>query len=294
MTYRSWLFVPGDSERKLAKAMSVGADVVIVDLEDAVAAGRKSEARALARDLLTKRQRMPGAQMWVRINALESAEAHTDLEALVPAAPDGLIVPKVEDPSELVALSEALSRLESRAGLAAGQICLMPIIETPRGVLSAAAYVQAGIKRLRGITWGAEDLAAALGARPQGATDSNLGARAARTQCLLAAKALGVAAVDTVSVNYGDLAALQVSCSQARAEGFTGKLAIHPDQVAVINAAFMPSAEELAWARQIIAAFAAAAGTGAATLNGRMIDAVHLRTAQQLLDASDATRKGEP
>jgi len=285
MSPHSLLFVPGDSERKLAKCAHVGADALILDLEDAVAPERKPAARELARAFLNSARTGAGAQVWVRINALNTTDSRLDLAAIVDARPCGLMVPKVDHPAALVALSEDLSTREAQAGIGPGTTRLIPLLESPGAILTAADYLQTRLERLSGVTWGAEDLAAALGVRsPRGADGEwNFALRSARLQCLLVARALSVDAIETVTTDFKNLDALRAECLRARAAGFTGKLAIHPDQVGVINDAFQPSPAELEHARQVIAAFEKVPGAGAVALDGTMLDIVHLHAAQRLV-----------
>jgi citrate lyase subunit beta/citryl-CoA lyase len=289
MNIRSWLFVPGDSDRKLANAFDAGADALILDLEDSVAPSRKTEARDLVRKCLMRRDAARRPQCWVRINALSTSTASLDLKLVVPAAPDGFVIPKVDDPSEMLQLSQNLDVLEAEAGLPPGRTLVIPILESPKGVLTAAGYIQAGLARLAGITWGREDLLAAVRWHTQTicAEESGSVSRLARTQCLLAAKAAGVDAIETVMTDFRNAEALRVSCSNARADGFSGMLAIHPDQVGIINDAFSPTEADLIWARRIVAAFDAIPNGGAVSMEGRMIDIVHLRAARKFLSANE-------
>ena len=290
MSPHSLLFVPGDSERKLAKCAHVGADALILDLEDAVAPERKPAARELARAFLNSARTGAGAQVWVRINALNTPDSRLDLAAVVAAQPYGIMVPKVDHPSELVGLSNDLSALEAQAGIAVGTTRLVPMLESPRAVLTAADYLQTPLQRLSGMTWGAEDLGAALGvpSSHDANGDWNFALRSARVQCLLVARALKVGAIDTVTTDFKNLDALRAECMSSYATGFSGKLAIHPDQVSVINRVFLPSPAELDHARQVIAAFEAASGSGAVSLNGTMVDIVHLHAARRLLAGREA------
>jgi citrate lyase subunit beta/citryl-CoA lyase len=281
----SLLFVPGDSERKLAKSVDVGADALILDLEDAVAPERKPTARELARAFLKSPRIGTHAQVWVRINPLNTPDSRLDLAAIVAAGLYGIMVPKVDHPSELVGLSKDLNALEAQAGIAVGTTRVIPLLESPHAVLTAADYLQSGLERLIGITWGAEDLGAALGVRSSHDANGewNLALRSAQVQCLLVARALEVDAIDTVTTDFKNLDALRAECVRSYATGFSGKLAIHPDQVGVINSVFLPSPAELDHARHVIAAFEAASGSGAVSLNGTMIDIAHLRAARRLL-----------
>ena len=282
MIPRSLLFVPADSERKLAKGLSSGADALILDLEDSVSPERKAVAREMAAAFVAENR--AGPALWVRINPLAEGGL-ADLVAIVRARPAGLVIPKPDGPSDLVALGLMLDALEARDGVET-RIPLIPIAtETPKAVLSLGAYAQVSVPRLAGITWGAEDLAAALGARANRGPDGGLDLtyRLARSSCLIAAKAAGVAAIDTVWTDFSDAAGFAADCAAAAREGFSGRMAIHPNQVAIINAAFTPSAEEVAQARQVVEAFAAAPGAGVVNLGGKMLDVPHLKQARALL-----------
>ncbi len=285
MTARSWLFVPGDSERKLAKAESCGADVVILDLEDSVAPEAKAAARVRVGEFLAAHARGRATQYWVRINPLESAAAAADLAAVAAGRPGGIVQPKTRSAADVIRLGQHLDGLERQHGLAAGGIAILPIAtETPAALFAMGGYGQCGT-RLAGLTWGAEDLSAALGASANQEADGAWTApyQLARSLCLFGAAAAGVAAIDTLHINYRDEAGLRAACAVARRDGFTGKLAIHPDQVAVINACFVPSAAELAHAQRVVALFAAHPGSAALSLEGRMVDLPHLRQAEKTL-----------
>lgn len=280
MILRSFLFVPADSEKKLAKARSSAADALILDLEDSVAAENRPRGRALVQEFL--RGQHPQS-IWVRVNPLGSADFAADIEAVVGRGPAGLVVPKAEGPHTLNVIDAHLSALESVAGLPGGGIKLLPVAtETPRAVLSLADY-RSPPPRLVAMTWGAEDLAAELGAAAN--RDENgaflLTFRIVRTLCLMAAKAAGVAAIETLHANFRDLEGLERTARAAQREGFSGMLAIHPDQVETINTAFTPSQADIEHARTVVAAFAA--GTGVASLGGRMLDQPHLKQARHVL-----------
>jgi citrate lyase subunit beta/citryl-CoA lyase len=291
MAMRSWLFVPGDSENKLAKAASCGADVVIVDLEDAVAPQAKQAARPLACEWLTVHRGTAAGggmgQRWVRINALDTALWRDDLAAVMPGAPDGIMLPKASGPEQLQTLAAELYELEQRSGVATGTTMLLPLVsETPAAALGIAAYAAAPNPRLAGLTWGAEDLSAAIGAsrkRDEAGrwTDTF---RLVRAQVLLAAHARRVLPIDTLHADFRDIAGLERAARESHADGFAGMLAIHPDQVPVINAAFTPGEAEIAEARRIVEAFSAAPGAGALSLDGRMLDQPHLEQARRLLE----------
>jgi citrate lyase subunit beta/citryl-CoA lyase len=284
---RSWLFVPGDSAKKLAKAEGSGADALILDLEDSVAPAGKAAARGLVAEFL--RARPAGArdgQIWVRINPLDGDLALADLAAVVAARPDGVMLPKSGGPEDVRRLSFYLDALEAQAGLAAGGVKILPVAtETPAAAFRLGDFAAAGLERLAGLTWGAEDLAAAIGAStnmdPAGGWALTF--RLVRSLCLLGAHAAGVPAIETLYVDYRDEAGLRDSCRAARAEGFSGRVAIHPAQVAAINESFLPSAAEVAHARAVIAAFAAAPGAGTVGLEGKMIDIPHLKQARGVL-----------
>jgi citrate lyase subunit beta/citryl-CoA lyase len=306
---RSWLFVPGDSERKQARALTSGADALILDLEDSVAAAQLPAARARVAELLRTRAD-GGPQLWARINAPQGRLWREDLKAIFGPrrtrrasgrhAPDGVVLPKVSAAAEIGRAANQLAALERIHGLARGSTRLLVIAtETPQGLLALAQYppalrtARAAAGRLAGLTWGAEDLSAALGARAKrdAAGALTFTFALARTTCLLAAAALGIQAIDGVHTEFRDAAGLERELAEARRDGFSGKLAIHPDQVGAINAAFTPTEQERAHAERIVAAFAAAGGAGVASLDGRMIDRPHLIQAQQVLAAGGAPPK---
>jgi citrate lyase subunit beta / citryl-CoA lyase len=286
MSVRSWLFVPGDSERKLAKSAESGADALILDLEDSVAPQRLSEARRLVAAHLRAHHGRASPQLWVRVNALASGQLLEDLVAILPAGPQGIVLPKLNSATELLEVHHYLSALEQRDGLPQGATRVLAIItETPQALLQLSGFAQ-GAPRVSGLTWGAEDLAAALGARAKREADGSWTApfELARSLCLLAASAARVQAVDGVHADFADHAALARELEHARRDGFTGKLAIHPGQIAAINAAFTPTEAEIAQARRVVAAFAAEPGVGVTSIDGRMIDRPHLLAAQRLLE----------
>lgn len=286
MALRSWLFVPGDSDKKLGKVADSGADAIIVDLEDSVVPAAKAAARATTQAWLEAHRGQAGTALWVRINALDSGMWRDDLAAVIAAAPAGIMLPKAAGPDAVAELAGELFELEQSHGLRPGSTSILPLVsETASAALTIPAYVGAALPRLAGLTWGAEDLSAAVGAsRKRGAdggwTDTF---RFVRVQTLLAAHAQGVLAIDTLHADFSDSAGLQRVAEGARADGFNGMLAIHPGQVATINAAFTPSEAELAEARAIVAAFADNPDAGALQIERRMIDRPHLRLAQRLL-----------
>ncbi|MBU0582854.1 MAG: CoA ester lyase [Alphaproteobacteria bacterium] len=282
---RSWLFVPGDSERKLDKSLASQADVLILDLEDSVAPQNKPLARDMAAGFIADRRGETQALLYVRVNDLATGLTDDDLKAVVASRPDGIMLPKCNSGADVQQLSTRLRVLEAENGLPDGSIRIVPLItETATGVLSGASYRGASA-RLAGLTWGAEDLSAAIGAR---STRDEAGRytdvfRFARSVTILAASAAGVPAIDTVFVNFRDTEGMRRECLEAERDGFTGKMAIHPDQVAVINEAFTPSAEAVGQAKAVIAAFAQSGNAGVVAIDGQMYDVPHLRRAEGLL-----------
>jgi len=287
MAMRSWLFVPGDSQRKLDKAPGCGADVVIVDLEDAVAPPAKPAARLLAVEFLRRHAPTDRFGRWVRINPLDGPLWREDLAAVMPGAPAGIVVPKAAGPEQLQALAGELSVQEQRNGIPTGATRVLPLVsETPAAALGIASYVAAPLPRLAGLTWGAEDLSAAIGAaRKRDERGVWLDAfRYVRAQVLLTAHARGVLAIDTLHAEFRDIDGLRRIAAGSYAEGFSGMLAIHPSQVPVINDAFTPREEEISRAEAIVNAFSANPGAGALQLDGQMIDQPHLEQARRLLE----------
>jgi citrate lyase subunit beta / citryl-CoA lyase len=275
---RSLLFVPGDRPDRMEKALGLGADALILDLEDAVAPAAKPEARkAVARFV----EANPAANLWVRINPIDGPEAAKDLEAVVGARPDGIVLPKAEGGASVNALAARLTAL----GNATAQI-LAIATETPAAMFQLGSY--GGAKRLAGLTWGAEDLPAAIGASTSREEDGRYTPpyELARSLCLFGAAAAGVAPIETVFPAFRDLEGLKAYAGRARRDGFTGMMAIHPAQVEAINAAFTPSEAEIAHARAVVAAFEANPEAGALSLDGRMIDRPHLVQARRTLAAT--------
>jgi citrate lyase subunit beta/citryl-CoA lyase len=291
---RSLLFVPGDSEKKLAKAEGLAADVLILDLEDAVAPERKVAARALVREYLAARPEDRRQQLWVRINPLDHAEAGADLGAVIPVRPEGVVLPKARSPEDIEVLGQRIGHYEAEYDIPVGSTRILPVAtETPQSLFSLGEYARCG-KRLAGITWGAEDLAAAVGAMSNRDAEGRWTPpyQMVRSLCLFAAHAAGVEAIDTLWANFRDPAGLEASCAEARRDGFSGKLAIHPDQVEVINRCFTPSSEEVERARRIVALFEANPGVGTLALEGSMLDMPHLRQARRILALAEAASAG--
>lgn len=289
---RSMLFIPGDSEKKLAKADDSGADALILDLEDSVSPEQKPRARELVRAFLGARPRAGRkSQCWVRINSLASGHALADLAAIAGGAPDGILQPKTNAPGDVRQLSHYLDALEAAHELDAGSIAIMPIAtETAIAPFHLGEFASARLERLMGLTWGAEDLSSAIGA------SSNLDAsgewsftyKMARSLVLLAAHACEAQAVESVYVDYRNEDGLRASSRAARSEGFTGRLAIHPAQVAVINECFTPSQGEIDHARRVVSLFAANLGAGTLGLDGKMLDIPHLKQAERVLAQAGA------
>jgi len=289
MTLKSLLFVPGDSEKKLAKAASTGADALLLDLEDAVSQDRLPIARGLVLDYLKSHDRS-SQQVWVRINPLNTPLSLPDLVAVMPGKPDGIVLPKPLNASDVLQLDHFLSALEQREGIKAGHTRILPVATEVAGALFSLNTYAGCSARLAGLTWGAEDLATAVGAstnkKDNGEFDDTF--VLARSLCLLAAAHAGVQAIDTLSVDFRHADSLQADVQRAKRQGFSGKLAIHPDQVAIINAGFTATPEELQHAQRIVDAFAQAGGAGAVQLDGKMVDKPHLTQALRLL----STRNG--
>lgn len=283
MRLRSLLFVPGDRPDRMQKALASGADALILDLEDAVAPARKDEARLAAAAFLTSTDR--SIPIFVRINQLGSHAATVDLAAIVPTRPDAIVLPKSEGGASLARLDELLCGFEASDGVAPGEIDILPIAtETPAAVFGLGTYAHVS-PRLLGLTWGAEDLPAAIGAATSRDEAGNFTPpyEIARALTLLGAAAAEVPAIETVFPAFADLTGLAVYASRARRDGFAGMLAIHPCQIPVINAAFSPSDAEVEGARAIVAAFATNPDAGVLSVGGRMVDRPHLVQAQKLL-----------
>ncbi len=285
---RSLLFIPGDSEKKLGNGDRAGADALILDLEDSVLPENKARARGLTAEYLKARPKIGRrAQLWVRINSLGSPLALADLSAVVAAAPDGVMLPKAEGPADVARLSFYLEALEAQAGVAIGSTRVLPVAtETAAAPFNLGAYSAARLSRLVGLTWGSEDLATALGASTNRDASGEWAFtyRIVRSLTLMGARAAGVQPIDTLYADFRDEKGLYAASRASRAEGFTGRLAIHPTQVAAINESYMPSAEEIEHARRVVAAFETSPGSGAVGLDGKMIDIPHLKQAQALIE----------
>lgn len=284
---RSFLFIPGDSEKKLGKVDGCGADAAILDLEDAVAPANKPLARQMVAQFLKARPREGRrTQLWVRVNPFDTGLTADDVAAIVPGTPDGIMQPKINGPECVARLSAMLDKLEVQAGVAAGSIGILPVAtETPLAPFRLGDFAAAGLSRLAGLTWGAEDLSSAMGASTNLGPDGKWAFtyQLVRSLTLMAAHASGVPAIETLYVDFRDDDGLRASCRAARAEGWSGRIAIHPAQVAGINESFSPSEEEVAFARRIIAAFAAEPNAGTVGIDGKMYDIPHLKAAHKTL-----------
>jgi citrate lyase subunit beta / citryl-CoA lyase len=283
---RSLLFVPADGGAKLDKAMASGADAVILDLEDSITPERKAQARAAALEFLKAAQtKKPRPRLLVRINGLDTGMIDADLEAVVAGRPDAIVFPKAEGGASVVHLDAKLTAREAIAGLPEGGIkILAQAVESAAGLFLAGTFRDASA-RLIGMTWGPEDLSAELGAEANRDAAGQLTEpyRLARNMCLFGAAVAKLPAIETVYVDFRNSEGLRRDTQDARRDGFAGRLAIHPAQVAVINEVFTPSPEQIAQAKTVVAAFAARPGAGAVGIDGKMYDRPHLLRAQALL-----------
>ena len=293
---RSWLFAPGDSERKMEKAVAGPADIVLFDLEDAVAEAEKPKARSQVAAFLAA-QPADRSRLWIRINPLQGPHALADLAVVTAGRPGGIMLPKARHRADVERLDHYLSALEVAAGNEQGATRVIALVtETAESMFATGTY--GGAPRLAALTWGAEDLAAAVGAAENRNADGSYAFtyQMARSFCLLGAAAAGVAAVETIHGDFRDESGLRRRAQEARRAGFGGMLAIHPAQVDVINDAFTPSAEELQAARDIVDLFAANPGVGTIGYQGAMLDRPHLARAQALLRLGarpGAVKKGD-
>lgn len=282
LTARSWLFAPGDSEKKMGKAADGEADIVLLDLEDSVAPEGKPAARQMVHDFLISRD--DRHRLWVRVNPLSGGETQADLDAIMAARPGGLFLPKAEGKQDVETLDAMLTKLEAEHDIEKGSTKVAALVtETAKAMFHTGTYE--GAPRLLAMSWGAEDLSSALGARVQFQPNGQYMPtfELARSLCLLGAVAAGVAPIETIQADFRDLDGLRERALMVRSQGYRGMLAIHPAQIPVINEAFTPSEEELEEARAIVAAFEANPGAGTVGLNGAMLDRPHLALAQSLL-----------
>lgn len=281
---RSLLFVPAHESKKLVKALGSGADVLVIDLEDAVPESQKENARAMCFDFV--KQYSSDIKILVRINALSTSQVMEDLAKTMPAKPWGFMLPKCEGLRDLNALDQQLTTLELASGLDIGVTQILPIVtETAKSVFGLASYAQYEGSRLCGMLWGAEDLCADVGSMTNRDVDQLYTSAylLARSMTLFAASASDTVAIDAVYTHFRDIEGLAHEARIGLRDGFTAKAAIHPDQVAVINEIFTPLESDLEWARQVIAAFARSPTAGAIALDGEMLDRPHFKKAQRLL-----------
>ena len=283
---RSYLFVPGDSARKLEKGLASGADALLLDLEDAVALDNKAKAREVVRDYLNahiKAEQRP--RLFVRVNALDTGMTDADLDAVLPARPDGILFPKSRSGTDVAHLDAKITAREAMFGLPDGATKILVLVTESAQALFGLANYRGSSKRLAGMTWGGEDLSVDIGAE----TNRDEGGeypdpyRLARAQCLLAAVNADTPPIDSIYANFRNMEGLRKETLEGRRDGFTGKMAIHPDQVPVINEIYTPSAEAIAQAKRVVEAFAAANNAGVISLDGAMLDQPHLKRAQRLL-----------
>lgn len=280
---RSWLFAPGDSDKKMTKAMDGPADIVLIDLEDAVAPESKAAARPMVHDFIAAHPEQRH-RLWVRVNPLDGPHTLADLAAIMPAGPGGIMLPKVYGRADVEAMDHYLSALEVAHGIEQGSTPVIVLItETAEAMFHTGSYK--GAPRVVALTWGAEDLADSIGAQSNRNEDGSYSFtyELARSLTVLGAATAGVPAIETISADFRDLEALRRRAERVRRDGFRGMLAIHPAQVDVINAAFTPSEEEIAEAQEIVDLFAANPGVGAIGWKGGMLDRPYLSRAQQLL-----------
>lgn len=284
MRLRSLLFVPGDSEHKFEKARHSGADGLILDLEDAVAPSRKAEARSLVGRFVV--DKMPrNWSCWARVNPFDTAMTLDDLTAVVGRGLAGIVLPKANGAQDVARLAHYLDALELKAGIEEGQVKILVVAtETPQAMFNLSTYAPSH-PRLAALTWGAEDLAAAVGATANKEADGEWTApyQVARSMCLFASAAADVLAIDTLYADFRDLEGLATSCRRSRRDGFVGRIAIHPDQVETINRCFSPSDEDVAHARRLVQAFADRPDAGTVGIDGKMYDIPHLKQARRVL-----------
>lgn len=280
---RSWLFAPGDSEKKMTKAMEGAADIVLIDLEDAVATDNKVTARGMVHDFI-RANPAQRARLWVRINPFDGPYTLGDLAAIMPAQPGGIMLPKVYGRQEVEKLDHMLSVLEVANGIEEGSTPVIVLItETAEAMFHTGDYK--GAPRVVALTWGAEDLADSIGASSNKNPDGSYSFtyELARSLTVLGAAAAGVTPIETISADFRDLDALRQRAESVRRDGFRGMLAIHPAQVDVINQAFTPTEAEIAEAQEIVDVFAANPGVGAIGWKGGMLDRPYLARAERLL-----------
>jgi citrate lyase subunit beta/citryl-CoA lyase len=288
---RSLLFIPGDDEKKLGKGLACGADALILDLEDSVSAARKGAAREITRQYLDATRALDRRPLlYVRINALDTSGWEADLAGIMPGKPDGILLPKARSGEDVHTLSIALHHAEERAGSPSGATSILALVtEVPISLLKLETYVGSST-RLKGMSWGAEDLSGVIGAHANREADGGWTSpyQLARNLCLFTAAAAGAQPIDTVFVNFRDEKGFRAEASAAARDGFTAKMAIHPSQVGVINEIFTPSAEEVGAAEELIKAFADNPGAGVLAIRGQMVDRAHIARAERILARAKA------
>ena len=292
---RSFLFSPGDNEKKMGKASGIGADSVILDLEDSVAESRKSIAREMVSEFLLSETK-PTVEYYVRVNPMDSTFCKEDVAKIIPSRPKGIMLPKANGAHDVKVLVSYLDILEAEHGIIPNSIKILPVAtETAAAVFTLGEYADV-TSRLSGLTWGAEDLGAAVGASVnlQPDKDWTTPYQMVRSLCLFGAHAAEVQAIDTVMADFRDLEQLKKVSDNARQDGFTGKMAIHPAQVPVINEAFSPSLEELEHARAVLALFEENPNAGTLQLDGKMIDKPHIVQASRIVALAEQIAAKNP
>ena len=295
MIIRSWLFVPGDSDRKLAKGRGNPADALILDLEDAVSDDRQDQAREMTCAFLKENPDRSQQKLWVRVNPLDHDFSLTDLAAVMPGAPDGIVLPKVHSAVEVNRMADFLLALEVREGLELGSTKILSVAtETAASLLTFHTYLDNVTDRLAALTWGGEDLAAALGASDNQhptSGDYDDPYHYAKSMCLATSRAIDAQPVGCVWVNFRDLQGLENDCLRDRRTGFIGKIAIHPDQSEVINRAFTPSEDEISYSQKVVDLFEKEPGVGTIGLDGKMLDMPHLKQARNVLALAEQVKE---
>ncbi len=292
---RSLLFVPGDDERKLGKGVGSGADALILDLEDAVSVARKTAARAITSQYIAATRALERRPLlYVRVNALDTPYWEEDLAGVMGSRPDGILLPKARSGGDVHTLSIALNHAEERAGAEKGATRIIALTtEVPISLLQMHTYVDAS-SRVEGLSWGAEDLSGVIGAHSNREADGRWTSpyQLARNMCLFTAAAAAVQPIDTVYVNFRNAAGLRDEAMEAARDGFTGKMAIHPNQVEVINEVFTPTAEQIAVSEEIVKAFADNPQAGVLGIRGQMVDRAHIARAERILARAKSAKRG--
>lgn len=291
MIYRSLLFAPGDSERKITKAIATQADAIILDLEDSVVAENRPAARELIHQVISQQSHQQTNRLWVRVNPVATEDCLSDLAAVVTPGLAGVMIPKPDSARDIDTVSAYLDALERKAGMPQGSVKILSVMtETAKAFLQVDSYGHQIRDRLAGVLWGAEDLSAALGASAN--TDKNgelsFTYQMARSLCLAAAAASESLPIDTVYTDFKNQDGLTESCHAARREGFLGKIAIHPNQVDIINTCFTPSSTDIEHAEAVIEAFRNNPTAGTIGLNGKMLDRPHLVQAQRVVNVAES------